>query len=129
MPESQKMVERTETKKMSISLHGMPGAGISQVGVECGRKYRIHKLNTDNQTDNENMQILVRERERSRRLIGTPDFKPRSEQTMNTEPNDLVVVVELLILDNDTTLILGWVHVHARCLAGGTFYPPIQIPL
>ena len=62
---------------MNISLQNMPGAGINQVGVECGRNYGIYKINIENQTDNENIQILIRERERVRSLGGTPDFKPR----------------------------------------------------
>ena len=109
----------------------MPGAGINQVGVECGRNYGFYKINIENQTDNENIQISMRERERARSLGGAPDFKPRSEQPMNTEPNDLVTVVELWTIDNVTTLILGWIHVHARCLArpGKYFIPPYRIPL
>ena len=69
--------------------------------------------------------------ERVRSLVGTPDFKPRSEQSQNTEPKDLVVVVKLLTIDNDTTLILGWVHVHARCFTrpGKYFTPPYRNPL
>ena len=61
----------------------------------CGRICRFYIINIENQTYNENIQILMRERERVRSLVGTPDFKPRSEQSQNTEPNDLVVVVEL----------------------------------
>ena len=131
MPESQKMVERTKTTEISISLQNMPGAGINQVGVECGRNYGFYKINIENQTDNENIQILMHERERVRSLGGTPDFKARPEQSMNTEPNDLVVVVELWTIDNVTTLTLGWIHVHARCLArpGKYFIPPYRIPL
>ena len=131
MPESQKMVRRTKTTEISISLWNMPGAGINQVGVECGRNYGFYKINIENQTDNENIQISMRERERARSLGGAPDFKPRSEQQMNTEPNDLVVVVELWTIDNVTTLILGWIHVHARCLArpGKYFIPPYRTPL
>ena len=124
------MVRRTKTTEISISLWNMPGAGINQVGVECGRNYGFYKINIENQTDNENIQISMRERERARSLGGAPDFKPRSEQQMNTEPNDLVVVVELWTIDNVTTLILGWIHVHARCLArpGNTLSPLIEPP-
>ena len=131
MPESQKMVRRTKTTEISISLWNMPGAGINQVGVECGRNYGFYKINIENQTDNENIQISMRERERARSLGGAPDFKPRSEQPMNTEPNDLVIVVELWTIDNVTTLILGWIHVHARCLArpGNTLSPLYRTPL
>ena len=98
--------------------------------VSCGRNYGFYKINIENQTDNENIQISMRERERARSLGGAPDFKPRSEQQMNTEPNDLVVVVELWTIDNVTTLILGWIHVHARCLArpGSTLSPLIEPP-
>ena len=97
----------------------------------CGRNYGFYKINIENQTDNENIQISMRERERARSLGGAPDFKPRSEQQMNTEPNDLVIVVELWTIDNVTTLILGWIHVHARCLArpGNTLSPLIETPI
>ena len=67
--------------------------------MPCGRNCGIYKINIENQTDNENIQILMHERERVRSLGGTPDFKPRPEQSLNTEPNDLVVVVELWTID------------------------------
>ena len=106
------------------------GTAQSEARDPDGRNYGFYKINIENQTDNENIQISMRERERARSLGGAPDFKPRSEQPMNTEPNDLVIVVELWTIDNVTTLILGWIHVHARCLArpGNTLSPLIEPP-